>query len=57
MGATFTKSSLKNYLLQDEAELISKISNTVINTMGIVACMFGIFVIQQLNSKVNALNV
>ena len=36
---------------KDEAELLSKISNSVINTIGVIACLVGIERIQQLDHK------
>ena len=36
---------------KDEAELLSKISNSVMNTIGVIACLVGIERIQQLDHK------
>ena len=38
---------------KDEAELLSKISNTVMNTVGVVACFIGIARIQLLEDQRN----
>jgi len=36
---------------KDDAEMISKCSNTIINVIGIIACLWGIITIQQLRQK------